>query len=151
MHDLTFRPLDTGGYRLYTTWFHDPELARRIAPPTPQWLHYVTTTPGVYAWLIYHAAAAVGQMQLDTTPEGTGSIGLMVNPSLRRQGYGTAMLRATLTRPETAGLQQINATVEPDNMASRFCLAAAGFVLLRDSPDDGFLHYIYAVRNNGAL
>lgn len=145
MHDLTFRPLDTHGYRLIMPWFHDPELARRISPPTLQWLHYVTTTPGVYAWLIYHATAAVGQIQLDTTPEGTGSIGLIVNPSVRRQGYGTAALAALLTRPETATLHQIAADVEPDNTASRRCLLTAGFVLLSDCPDgDGFLHYIYA-------
>ncbi len=145
MHDLKFRPLDIRGYRLLTTWFQDPELARRIQSPTPQWLHYVTTTPGVYAWLVYHATAAVGQVQLDTTPEGTGSIGLAVNPSLRRQGYGTAVLRALLTRPETATLHQIAADVEADNTASRRCLVKAGFVLLSDRPDDdGFLHYIYA-------
>ena len=145
MHELTFHPLNTDRYRLLTTWFRDPELARRIQLPTPQWLHYVTTTPGVYAWLVYHATTAVGQVQLDTTSKGTGSIGLAVNPSLRRQGYGTAVLRALLTRPEATRLHQIAADVEADNTASCRCLVKAGFVLPSDRPDDdGFLHYIYA-------
>jgi len=82
MYELAFYPLHTDRYRLYTTWFRDPELARRIETPTRQWLHYVTTTPGVYAWLIYPAMRPVGQMQLDTTPQDRGSIALAVNPAL---------------------------------------------------------------------
>jgi RimJ/RimL family protein N-acetyltransferase len=145
MPELTFHPLDTAGYHFYSTWFRDPELARRIEPPTQEWLHYVTTMPGVYAWLIYHAMTPVGQVQLDTTPEHRGTIAFAVNPALRQRGYGTAILRALLTRPEAARLHQIDAAVEPDNTASRRCLVMAGFVLLSDCPDDdGFLHYIYA-------
>ncbi len=129
---------------IYLSWFRDPELVRRVSVPTPEWLHYVTTTPGVFAWLIYHAAMPVGQIQLDTMPEHLGSLAYVVNPTLRRRGYGTAMLKALLSRPEAGALKQIDAAVEPDNIVSRRCLEAAGFVLQKGEPDhDGLLHYIY--------
>ncbi len=142
MCDLAFHPLNSTGYQVYATWFPDPELALRLETPTQQWLQYVTTTPGTFAWLVYDATMPVALVQLDTTAERIGSIAFAVNPSLRRQGYGTAVLRALLTRPETARLQQIDAMVELDNAASRRCLSAAGFVLLSEQPDeDGFLQY----------
>ena len=123
MSELLFCPLDETTFGLYCTWFQDTELKRRIEPPTQQWLNYVRNMPGIYAWIIYEGNIPVGQLQLDTYADHTGSVGLVVNPTLRNQGNGKKILKAFLKRAEVTRLAQLEVTIEPDN--------------------EGFLHFTY--------
>jgi L-amino acid N-acyltransferase YncA len=144
MSELTFRPLDDRGLRLYEAWFQDTELRRRIEPPTSQWFNYVSNTPGIYAWIIYHDDIPIGQLQLDTYANNTGSVELVVNPKMRNQGYGKKILKAFLMRPEVARLDQLEVTIEPDNFASLQCFQQVGFIQMSVEPDkEGFLHFIH--------
>lgn len=144
MSELTFRVLDESELRLLHTWFQDAELRRRIQPPTLQWFSYVSHTPGCYAWMVYEGNIALGQLQMDTYADNTGSAALAVNPKLRNQGYGKMILRAFLKRPEVARLNQLEVTIEPDNFASLRCFQQAGFIQASSEPDqEGFLHFTY--------
>jgi RimJ/RimL family protein N-acetyltransferase len=144
MSELTFHVVDDSGLREYQTWFQDAELRRRIEPPTMLWFNYVTQTPGCYAWMVYQGNLALGQLQLNTYPNNTGSVGLVVNPKLRNQGYGKRILQAFLKRPEVMRLNQLEVTIEPDNLASIRCFQKVGFVQASSEPDqEGFLHFTY--------
>jgi L-amino acid N-acyltransferase YncA len=144
MPELQFFRLDENHLRLYQDWFQDDELKRRYEPPTPQWFNYVRNTPGIFAWMIYDADIPVGQLQLDTSPDRSGYVGLVVNPALRQQGYGSKILKTFLDRPEVAGLIQLEVTIEPDNLASLRCFQQVGFIQMDKEPDgEGFLHFIF--------
>lgn len=122
MSELIFHRLDKAEMCLLSTWFEDVELRRRIQPPATEGFTYVSQTPGLYAWLVYDGSIAVGQLQLDTYSDDTGSLALVINPPLRHQGYGQRVLRAFLARPEVKSLQQLKATIAPDNAAALQCL-----------------------------
>ena len=143
--DLQLVPMDEGGLRTLEQWGADPELHRRYSAPTAAWFRYVSTAPGVYAWMIYEGDSCVAHIQIDVDAgDGTGYPGLVVNPELRGQGYGRRALRAALARPELAGCRRFVAGVEADNLAARRCVEAVGFALAGASPDaDGFLTYVY--------
>jgi RimJ/RimL family protein N-acetyltransferase len=144
LSELIFRPLDEITLRLYLAWFQDAELKRRIQPPTQQWFNYVSHTPGIYAWIIYENDLPVGQLQLDTYTDHTGSVGLVVNPAVWNQGYGQRILEAFFQRVEVACLAQVEAAIEADNLASLRCFQKAGFIQDRPEPDEeGFLHFSY--------
>ena len=52
------------------------------------------------------------------------------------------MIGALIRRPELARVQLFEAGAEPDNLASRRCLEAAGFRLRTSEPDyEGMLYY----------
>lgn len=143
MSELIFHRLDESDMRLFSTWFEDAELRRRIEPPTPRWFAYVSSTPGIYAWMVYDGSIAVGQLQLDTYSDKTGSFALVINAPLRRQGYGKKVLRAFLERPEVKALNRLEATIEPDNAAAVQCCQQVGFRPVSAEPDEeGFLHFI---------
>ena len=144
MSELTFCLLDESGLRMYHTWFQDTELRRRIEPPTLQWFNYVSNTLGIYSWILYDGNTPVGQLQLDTYANNTGNVGLVVNPKLRNQGYGKKILKALLLRSEVTRLDQLEVTIEPDNLASLRCFQQTGFIQASVEPDnEGFLHLIY--------
>jgi RimJ/RimL family protein N-acetyltransferase len=144
MFELTFRNLDEVELRQLDIWFQDAELRRRIQPPTPLWFNYVSNTPGCYAWMVYDGDVAIGQLQLDTYADNTGSIGLVVNPQLRNQGHGKRILRSFLQRSEVTRLERLEVTIEPDNIASLRCFHKAGFIQVSSEPDgEGFLHFAY--------
>jgi RimJ/RimL family protein N-acetyltransferase len=74
------------------------------------------------------------------------SMGLayVVDPRRWRQGFGTAALRAVLDAPEVADVVLFAAGVEPDNVASVRCAAAAGFRPDGTVPDwEGIVHYLH--------
>ncbi len=79
---------------------------------------------------------------LETIDVVTGSIAFAVDPGQRRGGFGRAMIAALRRRPELSDVDLFEAGVEPQNVASRRCLEAAGFVLRSASPDfEGMLQY----------
>ncbi|MBE2193770.1 MAG: GNAT family N-acetyltransferase [Anaerolinea sp.] len=143
MPEFTFRVLDESELRLYQAWFSDSELSRRIEPPTAQWYNYVRSTPGYEVWMVYDGTAAVGVVSLEANPDDhTAWVLVVVNPAVRRQGYGHKLLQALIQRPEATHLNLLKATVEPDNLASLRCLQKAGFIQEPPEPDDeGFLHF----------
>jgi len=67
----------------------------------------------------------------------------VVDPRRWRRGFGTAALLAAMAAPEVADVVLFAAGVEPANVASARCAAAAGLRLDRAEPDwEGFVHYI---------
>jgi RimJ/RimL family protein N-acetyltransferase len=144
MSPLEFRLIDEEGLSEYESWFTDAELRRRIERPTALWFDYVRQTPGCFGWLIYEDGIVVGQVQLDSYADQTATLGLVVKPQLRGQGYGKRILRALLEREEVAQLLRLEATIEPDNTASLRCFESAGFRQQGTEPDaEGFLHFAY--------
>jgi len=72
----------------------------------------------------------------------TGSIAFAVDPKRRRRGLGRAMIGALPRRPELRQVELFEAGVEPENVASRQCLEAAGFRVRSELPDcEGMLYY----------
>jgi RimJ/RimL family protein N-acetyltransferase len=72
----------------------------------------------------------------------TGSIAFVIDPKARLRGFGRGMIRALTGRPELALVELFEAGVEPENIASRRCLEAAGFRLREREPDfEGMLYY----------
>ena len=72
----------------------------------------------------------------------TGSIAFVIDPALRGRGLGRAMIATLTVRPELRLVELFEAGVEPQNIASRRCLEAAGFQLRSVEPDfEGMLYY----------
>jgi RimJ/RimL family protein N-acetyltransferase len=92
-----------------------------------------------------------GQGVVATFPVASGNLAYVVDPNVRCQGYGTAMILALVARPELAHIGLFVAGVEFDNVASVKCLRAAGFVAMDSEPDwEGTVYYINR-RSIGAL
>jgi RimJ/RimL family protein N-acetyltransferase len=91
---------------------------------------------------VYGAEGADGPIMLETIDAVTGSIAFVVAPVLRGRGLGRAMIAAMLARLELRDVELFEAGVEPQNIASRRCLEAAGFELRSPEPDfEGMLYY----------
>ena len=91
---------------------------------------------------LYGGEDPQGPIILEAIDVATGSIAFAVDPRRRRRGFGRAMILALLARPELSHVGLFEAGVEPENIASRRCLEAAGFVLRAARPDfEGMLQY----------
>jgi RimJ/RimL family protein N-acetyltransferase len=72
----------------------------------------------------------------------SAAIAYVVNPILRRRGYGVEMLHALTRLPELEHVGLFGAGVEPQNAASVQCFKSAGFSPLDSGPDwEGMVYY----------
>ena len=70
------------------------------------------------------------------------NISYVVDPALRRHGYGTSIIAALLTCPQLAHVSLFVAGVEPANAGSISCLLKNGFQPLDPTPDwEGTVYY----------
>jgi RimJ/RimL family protein N-acetyltransferase len=144
--DITLTPLDETALPILDFWLRDDELRERLSGmlPIQRWYRYVRMVPDYFAWMAYHSGIPVGMINAEMYPDQTASIGLLVNPQLRSQGYGKRILMTALTYPEFARLQLVEADIEIDNVASLRCFRSVGFVdQRRYTDDDGFRTLVY--------
>lgn len=91
---------------------------------------------------VYGGEGPDGPIILDTIDAVSGAIAFTIDPTHRRQGLATRMIRALTEHPDLATVQLFEAGVEPDNHASRRTLEAAGFTLPSEKPDfEEMLYY----------
>jgi len=78
--------------------------------------------PGIELWLEHDGEIIGGvRLRLRLNPEleiEGGHIGYDVRPSMRRRGYGTALLRLALVEARAFGIDRIRVTCDDDNIGS---------------------------------
>jgi GNAT superfamily N-acetyltransferase len=83
-----------------------------------------------------------GPIIVESIEVATGSTAFAVDPAVRRRGVGGLMIAALLARPDLGFAALFEAGGEPENVACRRCLGAAGFRVYSPEPDyEGMLDY----------
>lgn len=172
MPELQLRPFERGHLWLVDPWFTDPDTNRWLGGPQwPRQMLELAGRPlrefrgaretGRHRWLAWDRDTAVGHIDCgtyerwttweggpggrgvtDTIPVPSAAIAYLVDPVLRRRGYGVAMISALPAMPDLTQVELFTAGVEPSNTASVGCLLKAGFRPLRAEPDwEGIVYY----------
>jgi RimJ/RimL family protein N-acetyltransferase len=173
MSELRLLPFEREQLREVEPWFDDPDTERWLGGPgwprlvldladRPLGEHRGAIETGHYGWSAWDRDELVGYIDCGTTDRWTtweggpnargvvatllvpsGNLAYVVDPAVRRQGYGTAMISALLRIPSLAHIELFAAGVEPDNVGSVECLRAAGFEALDSQPDwEGIVYYV---------
>ena len=138
---VSFRPFSNADLAGYQRWFDDAEVARRMAYPSPEWMDYIKT-PDVLCFVASEGSeksAAVLQMDID--PNGCGHLSLVVHPDLRHAGVGARVLTAFVMGPGQ-NMDELCASIDPDNAASLAIAKRAGFVVENACDKDGLVSLI---------
>jgi len=174
MFELQLQPFEVENLRRVESWFDDRDTQRWLGGPgwprlvldladRPLGEHRGALETGRYAWSAWDRDQLVGYIDCATTdrwttweggpmgkgvvatfPVASGNLAYVVDPVVRRQGYGTAMIATLVTRPELAHIELFAAGVEPDNVGSVRCLRAAGFDAMDSEPDwEGIVYYVH--------
>ncbi len=113
--------------RFGNRWHTDAGMAEFVAellrdgdeslPPPPGWTHTST-----YWWADgdrYLGSIRIRHRMIPPVLATAGLIGYDIAPRERRQGHGTAMLRAALPLARRMGFDRVLITCDPDNLGSR--------------------------------
>ncbi|WP_421617603.1 GNAT family N-acetyltransferase [Brevibacillus sp. TJ4] len=144
---MEFFELDQNRLAILEQWFTDHEVAQRLNGmlPLQEWFDYVQRNPDYFSWMVYVDSQPVGNIDLERYTDGTASVSLLTNPSLRNQGYGKRMIDALLKRPELSSVETIEIGIEQDNIASIKCFRKAGFIE-HGLDEDGFVLLTYPLK-----
>lgn len=143
-------------------WFTDPEVQRWLGGPDWPAREFRVRGHGIgeefrgrivlgeRSWVALDAngvpVAHIGGDVYDRWGQAEGpSLGLayVVDPRRQRQGYGTSTLLAVVAAPENADVVVFALGIEPENVASVRCAAAAGFRPDDPEPDfEGIVHHL---------
>ena len=169
---LCLRPFLRAQLPLTERWFADPDTQRWLGGPgwpglvldlheRPLEEYRGAAETGRHSWLAWDGDVAVGYAGCDTydrwttwdgAPGGRGvvstvpvpaaNISYVVDPDLRRRGYGASVIAALLASPALAHVALFAAGVEPANTGSVRCLLRNGFQPLGPDPDwEGIVYY----------
>ena len=173
MSDLCLKSFEREYLGQVESWFDDGDTGRWLGGPGwlrlvlgladhPLGEHRGAIETGQYAWSAWDRDKLVGYIDCGTTdrwttwdggpngkgvittlPVASGNLAYVVDPVVRRRGYGTAMITTLLALPDLAHIELFVAGVEPDNVGSVGCLRAAGFEALDSRPDwEGIVYYV---------
>ena len=166
---LTLRPLTADDLPIAIPWFDDPETQHQLGGRN--WLKNAVamadaplgkfrgaTETGRYRWLALDGDLPLGYIDCGaydrwTTWDGErvvasievpcAAIAYVVDPAIRRRGYGRQILETLFEAPEVARVELFGAGEDPDNVASIRCLKAAAYVQENEEPDfEGMLYLL---------
>ena len=169
---LRLRPFRQRQLALTDRWFADADTRRWLGGPgwpglildlhkRPLGEYRGAVETGRYSWLAWDGDTAVGYVGCDTydrcttwdgSPDGRGvvkalpvptaNLSYVVDPALRRQGYGTSIIAALMASSQITHVSLFVAGVEPANTGSISCLLKNGFQPLDPAPDwEGTVYY----------
>ena len=144
---LSFRQFQVGDFAEYKAWFADPELERWLGPLDDEWLAAVLSKRAAdgATRLVLDGNAFVAVVETSLHPENeslAAVTGLAVNPDLRGQGIGKAVLREVLALHRREGRLEHLAYIREDNETARRCFERSGFVPVTLTPNgEGFLEF----------
>jgi RimJ/RimL family protein N-acetyltransferase len=155
MDPIRFIPLTAQNVHDVTAWFDDEDVIRWLGDE--DWprtlLRLSIEAPGSesrgrrvaarHALMACEGSHAVGLIDLERFEGGDACIALVVNPDMRQRGYCSRIVQALLADELTAGVDCMEAFVDPGHIAGRRCLERSGFVLESSEPnDDGLMAYV---------
>lgn len=145
MKKVCFKPLAEEDIEDLLQWHADDELSRRYAGtewPMKLW-KILQQDKQRRCWVAWNDNERVGYVDWEMHPdEHLAWIGLAVKPERRREGWGTAILRAFLVTDDARAYSDIRAGIEPDNEASVRCFSSVGFMPINGQPDEeGIIDY----------
>lgn len=127
-NEPTLKRLDQSHLKLIESWFEDPDCERWIDLPTVKLIDHIQSQMDYHAWLVLDTDCVVGYVLCEVErAQKTAGICLVVNPSMRRRGYGRRILDLLKGRPEFKIADHLVADIDPDNAASIACFISAGF------------------------
>jgi RimJ/RimL family protein N-acetyltransferase len=117
-------------------WFEETETKNRLGGmlPLARWFENVRILTNQKNYMALTGEVSTGMVTLETYEDRTASIALLVNPALRNQGFGKAIIRHALKLLD--GCTEVHAHIEQDNTASIRCFGACGFIECSVDADD---------------
>ncbi len=94
-------------------------------------------------WVDYGGEQNGKPIYLNIEEKVSATMSFIVNPSQRRKGYGTAMIKMLLQRPEYKDVKIFAAGVEPQNTGSIKTLEAADFKSDYKPDFEDMLYFFY--------
>lgn len=132
---IRFRKVVWKDSRLLWEWANDPKVrsASFFSEQIPwevhcDWMRQKLADPEARLWIAQEEDLAVGVVRLQVKTGSFAEIAITVGPELRGDGLASHLIRSAADCAAKGGqVQQLQALIKPQNMASRRAFEAAGF------------------------
>ncbi|OMF61591.1 GNAT family N-acetyltransferase [Paenibacillus sp. FSL R5-0766] len=143
------RPFMVRDLAMLEEWFKDAEVHRRLEGmlPLDEWHQHVQQHPGYDVWVAFSQGKAVGVSMIEQEEQNTGSIAIVVDPSVRGRGCGRAVIGKAMQLPKLETIHKWYAGIEADNAACLKCFQSTGFVLENEAPDEDGYFSLWHIAN----
>jgi len=146
MHPLKIAAFKREDFEEYQSWFADPELNKYLGPMEIEdsWLeHVLSNNPDGYEYSVFinqKMVAEVGILLPNSDNPSFFITNLAVNPKLRNQGIGSAVLKELMQMHPLEKDQSWKAFVDAENLKAIAFLEKNGWERLSNDPDESNMH-----------
>jgi GNAT superfamily N-acetyltransferase len=126
---LHLRPFALADGPVVEPWLDAPGLSLPSGQLRKEWPRHLVGNARIVALIAERAGQHLGFVRLDCGPDRIAEITLVVAPSQRRAGFGSAMFFAALLHARKLGLRGFLACVDVGNQAALAFFADQGFVV----------------------
>ncbi|QJD83249.1 GNAT family N-acetyltransferase [Cohnella herbarum] len=144
---ITFEFLNEKHLQQITEWHKEPETLYRVSiEDTDTWFKSVSSNLDYFVWVAIEDNELVGEVIVELIDYKKAVIAFIVNPKLRKQGYGKKLIRCLLDYRYLKEINEFEAWVDDDNVGSIKCVEAVGFLKATFQIDDDQIKYVYKRR-----
>lgn len=128
VHSLNLRPFRLADAGTVEPWLASPGLSMPCGAARRDWPLRLLADQRIVVHVAETRDGQIGLVRLDCGPDHIAEITLVVAPERRRQGHGSAMLRAAVINARGLGLRQLMASIDLGNTAALDFFQEQGFV-----------------------
>lgn len=141
---ITFEFLNKTYLQQITEWHKEPETLYRVSiEDTDTWFKSVSSNLDYFVWVAREDNELVGEVIVEIIEYKKAVIAFIVNPVLRKQGYGKKLIRSLVDYRFLKDINEFEAWIDEDNLGSIKCVEAVGFIRAKSQIDDDQIKYIY--------
>jgi ribosomal protein S18 acetylase RimI-like enzyme len=124
---LQFRPFQATDSVLLGAWLEACGLGVPKGVADQTWARRMLTDPNIGCWAACEAGQVVGFLRLDTGPDRSAEVTLIVHPQFRRRGFGQQIVEQALREARSKGLRRLLAVLESGNHVAHNFFQNIGF------------------------
>jgi len=144
---MTFEKFNINHKAILIEWSKDKATLQYLGGifPIDNFIEFLLKAKNRLTYIVIHNSKYIGMIDVEFYPKNKKAVmDILIAPEERGKGFGKIVLQKLIQDAAFEKYKQLDAFIEPENIASIRCFEKAGFRKIKNEVDqDGMFHFSY--------